>query len=100
MNLLRRLLFKICGQRFSAMKGLCFRQAKRVHHIHGSTALGRIVHRSLDDEYSLATCKGLSACARPARSVGDLVRSDASEGSTKGEAGRRVAPGRPLSCGC
>ncbi|WP_353075590.1 hypothetical protein [Stenotrophomonas sepilia] len=70
MNLLRRLLFKICGQRFSAMKGLCFKQAKRVHHIHGSTALGRIVHRSLDDEYSLATCKGLSACESPLEVLG------------------------------
>ncbi len=59
MNLLRWRLFKMCCQRFSAMKGLCFRRAKRVHRIHGSTALGRIVHRSLDDEYFLATCKGL-----------------------------------------
>jgi len=59
MNLLRWWPFKICGQRFSAMKGLCFGRAKRVHRIHGSAALGRIVHRSLDDEYFLATCKGL-----------------------------------------
>ncbi len=59
MDQLRWLLFKICRQRISAMKGLCFRRAKRVHRIHGSTALGRIVHRSLDEEYSLATCKGL-----------------------------------------
>ncbi len=59
MNLLRWWLFRICGQRFSAMKGLCFGRAKRVHRIHGSAALGRIVHRSLDDEYFLATCKGL-----------------------------------------
>lgn len=59
MNVLCRLLFKArclrLTQRISTMQRLRFRRTKRIHRIHMSSAMGRIIHCSLYYEDALTT---------------------------------------------